>query len=396
MSLALVQPIAAEACSVDIAPLRILIVTDTPLHLRGGSERFLANLLAGLDPARHAVDVVQMAAPAADGGGVPVSLQRANIRLEYHPVGAVYSAAGIALYRELRRRVLSGRYQVVQSQHEKSDLICALLPRAPSCRLWISNRRDSGFQKSSKLRLAFRLLNSRFDRFVAPSRAVLDGLVDSEAVAEDRTVCLPNGVDTERFAPIPLAERSAARDALGLPPHAFLFGSVARLVEVKRHRDMLDGFAAAAGQRSDAWLVLVGGGPLEAELRAQAERLGIAGRVLFLGERNDIERLLPLFDAFVLCSRTEGMSNAVLEAMACGLPCVATAVGGNPETLDRTTGVLVPPFAPERLAEAFGRLLDNPQYTREMGRRARLRALQHFSIAAMVGGFVALYREAQS
>jgi glycosyltransferase involved in cell wall biosynthesis len=346
MNLALAHPLQVAQSTAEVAPIRILIVTDTPLHLRGGSERFLCNLLVGLDPTRYAVDVVQMAAAAVGGGDLPASLQRPNIRLEYHPVDAVYGRAGIALYRELRRRVLSGRYQFVQSQHEKSDLICALLPRAAGCRLRVSNRRDSGFQKSGKLRLAFRLLNPRFDRFVAPSRAVLDGLVDSEAVAAERTVCLPNGVDTERFAPVPLSLRAAGRVELGLPPHAFLFGCVARLVEVKRHCDLLDGFAAAARQRPDTALVLVGGGPLQAELRARAERLDIADRVLFLGERNDIERLLPLFDAFALCSRTEGMSNAVLEAMACGLPCVATAVGGNPETLDRHTGLLVPPFAP--------------------------------------------------
>src|SRR5690606_28944831 len=137
------------------------------------------------------------------------------------------------------------------------------------------------------------------------------------------------------------------RSQLGLEPRAFVFGCVARMVPIKRHADLLDGFAAATARHPEAQLLLVGGGPLEAELREHAARLGIAGRVVFLGERRDIERLLPLLDCFVLASSTEGMSNAALEAMACGLPVIATAVGGNAEVVEHERcGLLVPPFSP--------------------------------------------------
>jgi L-malate glycosyltransferase len=373
-------------------PIRMLLVTDMPILRPGGSERFLCNLLAGLDPAQFRIDVVQLCDPPDCNFRSPP--RGSHIRLEYWPIDAVYGRRAFVAYRQLYRRLHAERYHIVQSQHEKSDLLCALLPRTADCRMRISNRRDTGFQKNPLLRASFRLLNRRFDRVIAPSRAILDGLVRDERVCRDRTHCLPNGVDTGRFAPLDRHGRAARRAELGLPPHAFLFGCVARLRAVKRHCDMLDGFAQATGQRPDVQLVLVGDGELEGELRSQAARLGIAERVLFLGPRADVEQLLPLFDAFVLTSSTEGMSNAVLEAMACGLPVIATAVGGNPETVDAPrSGLLVPPHAPEQLAKAMQTLLEDPERTVRMGREARRRAVDRFSVDAMVRSFARLYHE---
>jgi L-malate glycosyltransferase len=370
--------------------VRVLVVTDTPILGPGGSERFLCNLLGNLDAPRFKVDVVQLCDPPSNG--FRESPGGDHIVLEYHPIDAVYGRRALGVYRELARRVREGRYDIVQSQHEKSDILCALLPRGPRAPLRISNRRDTGFQKGRLIRAGFRVINHRFDRVIAPSRAILDGLVRDERVRADRTQCLPNGVDTERFSPVDPAERSRLRAALGLPPHAFLFGCVARLRAVKRHCDMLDGFALATADRPDASLVLIGNGELADALRAQARLLGIENRVLFLGDRDDVESLLPLLDAFVLTSSTEGMSNAVLEAMACGLPTIATAVGGNPETVDApNTGLLVPAYSPQSVAKAMRELLADVDRAREMGRRARLRVERVFSIEAMVAGFCRMY-----
>src|SRR5699024_10357867 len=147
------------------------------------------------------------------------------------------------------------------------------------------------------------------------------------------TRCLPNGVDCERYRPLDKVARQAGRLDHGLSPTAYLIGCVARLVPVKRHVDLIKGFAAVADRFPDAELVLVGGGPLNEELERDVHRLGVAERVRFFGEGQQMEQLLPLFDAFALASWTEGLSNAILEAMACGLPIVATRVGGNPELI---------------------------------------------------------------
>jgi len=378
------------------APIRLLLVTDTAILGRGGSERFICNLLGGLDHRQFRIDVLQLIEPPSPSERLRDPPPGEHIRLEYRPVDAVYGRRGRAVYRELRERVAGGSYDIVQSQHEKSDILCALLPRIPGGPLRISNRRDMGFQKNRLLHAGFRAINHRFDRVIAPSKAILDALVRNESVRRERTQCLPNGVDAERFAPMPAAQRDAARQRFGLRADAFVFGCVARMAPVKRHEDLIAGFAAAAEQRSDAQLVLVGGGPLEEQLRRQAQLAGVGDRVLFCGERRDIEQVLPLFDCFVLASSTEGMSNAALEAMACALPVIATAVGGNVEVVDSPrTGLLVPAHSPVRIAAAMRELLAHPERARQMGALARQTVEARFSIDAMVRAFAQFYQALQ-
>jgi hypothetical protein len=127
---------------------RLLILTDTAILGAGGSERFLRNLLASLPRDRYAVDVVQLAARPRQ----ELRVARLDaVRLSYLPVEAIYAPAGIAAFLRVCGRVLRGRYDIVQSQHEKSDLICACLPKRRGLRR-ISNRRDMGFNKTRRLR----------------------------------------------------------------------------------------------------------------------------------------------------------------------------------------------------------------------------------------------------
>lgn len=373
--------------------LRLLLVTDTAILNTGGSERFLRALLHGLDPQHYAIDVVQLTVPLQTTDATPTVVRRDGLRLEHMPIGPVWGARAWRVHLELRRRVLRGDYDIVQSQHEKADLLCALLPRGPGHAIRISNRRDCGFQKGVRLRSAFRVLNSRFDWIVAPSQAVLDRLQIDEGVLAERTLCLPNGVDTRRFTPATTLSRRRERLALGLDPDAFVFGCVARLVALKRHSDLIEAFALIATRHPEAQLVLVGAGPRESALREQVAKAALGTRVHFPGERRDIENLLPMLDAFVLCSSTEGMSNAVLEAMACGLPAIATAVGGNPELIDSgRTGLLVPSCEPARLATAMESLLLDRARTEAWGRQARQRAETSLSVEAMVGKYDQFYR----
>ena len=374
-------------------PLRMLLLTDTDLVLRGGSERFLNNLLEGLDPDRFSVDVVQLDRGDDCSAMQNAPISRPNLRLEYRPVRAIYDLAGWKLWRELRARVKRGDYDLVQSQHEKSDLICALLPGGP---LRISNRRDTGFQKGRLLRLLFLLLNHRFDFLIAPAQAILNQLIKREGVDPEQTQCLPNGVDCEHFQPWSGADRMARRQARGLPPEQYLFGCAARMVPVKRHQDLIDAFARIATDHPQASLVLVGRGPLEAELGHQVAQHGLTDRVIFHGEEADMASLLPLLDTFVLASSTEGSSNAILEAMACGLPTIATAVGGNTELIDAgLTGFLVPARSPDQIALAMGELLTRPNLAHSMGLNARRRAVRRFSLPGMLESFSAFYLSCQ-
>jgi glycosyltransferase involved in cell wall biosynthesis len=137
---------------------------------------------------------------------------------------------------------------------------------------------------------------------------------------------------------------------------------------------------------------MVGDGPLRAQVSQILDQAGIGGMAWLAGGRDDVPRIMRGLDLFVLPSLAEGISNTILEAMASGLPVVATAVGGNPELLEEgRTGSLVPPGDPQAMAEAMLRYYADAQECRRQGREARASAEQRFSMASMVDGYLAVY-----
>jgi len=372
-------------------PLRLLLLTDTAILGPGGSERFLRNLVANLGE-RYSVDVLQLAAQPDEPQRVG-RLEHAGVRVLYRPVEAIYAPRGIAAYASVARMVLGGGYDILQSQHEKSDMINACLPPIGRLRR-ISNRRDMGFQKSRRVRALFRRANRRFDRIVAPSREILRALVAEENADAGRCVAIPNGVDTQRFQPADAARRAQLRAQLDCGADDWLIGCVASFSPVKQHATLVAAFALLHERHPQARLLLVGTGPLRADIEAQVSALGLDSAVRLLGARSDIEQILPALDVFVLASSTEGMSNAILEAQACALGVVATAVGGNPELVTHgSNGLLVAAADAAGLARALDDLASAPQRCRALGAAGRRGVEQRHSVAAMTMAYQDLYEE---
>jgi glycosyltransferase involved in cell wall biosynthesis len=220
------------------------------------------------------------------------------------------------------------------------------------------------------------------DAVLCVSRRDLGDLEERRLLPPGRGRWVPNAVDTERFHP---GDREAARTRLGLSDEEFVVGSVARLVPQKSVADLVE----AARLFGGATLVVVGDGPERAALEAQARPLG--SRVRFLGEREDVPELLRAFDAFALSSRWEAEPISLLEAMATGLPCIATATDGAREILDGTrAGVLTTIGSPQALASAMAELAAAPFHRREMG-RAGLEAVQARSPARLAVPVAEMY-----
>jgi glycosyltransferase involved in cell wall biosynthesis len=144
---------------------------------------------------------------------------------------------------------------------------------------------------------------------------------------------------------------------------------------------------------SNSYLVLVGDGPLHNQLTALVRDYRVCDRVRFLGWRSDVPEILKALDIYVLASESEGMSNTILEAMASGLPVVATSVGGNVELVDRSWGLLVPPYNSKSLADAISTLLGAPGKREIMGSLARQHVEEHFSVEAMARNYADVYLE---
>lgn len=221
-------------------------------------------------------------------------------------------------------------------------------------------------------------------RYVPMSRHIAEWLERSVGVPPSRIRQLYSGVDTEKFSP---ARQASARCTL-------TFGTVGRLDPVKNHSSLLRAVAALHNAEASVRLTMLGDGPLRTSLKAEAAALGISDVVQFGGARNDIADLMRDFDVFVLPSINEGISNTILEAMACGLPVVAGKVGGNPElVVDGVTGHLYDSADPEALRQALLRYITDPDLRRAHGKAGRDRVVQNFSLDSMAGRYLALYDE---
>ncbi|MFO0810226.1 MAG: glycosyltransferase [Gemmataceae bacterium] len=240
-----------------------------------------------------------------------------------------------------------------------------------------------------KRMFANRLLLSSRDRVVGVGEAVRQALIVNEGLPEGRVNVLYNGIDVDAFAAA--ADRASARTALGVRPDEFAIIQVARLDYLKDHATAIRTLARVPGGR----LVLVGDGPEKQSIEAVAREQGVTDRITWLGTRHDVARLLPGADLFLLTSVSEGIPLTVLEAMAAGLPIVATDVGGLREVVAHgDTGFLAPARDDAALAGLIQRLADDPNLRRRMGESGRVRAKERFDEPRMCDDYGRLYEGA--
>ena len=251
---------------------------------------------------------------------------------------------------------------------------------------------------SRRYRMVRRVYRPFVHRYVALSHDLEHYLIDGVGVPRDRVRHIYNGVDTERFQPAP-AGRAGTDDMPVFDADAFVVGTVGRMERVKDQANLVQAFLLAIRDGSEhasrLRLVLVGDGPMRGELEAMVQAAGAADRVWLAGERSDVPAMMRGLDCFVLPSLAEGISNTLLEAMASGLPVVATRVGANADLLEEgVTGFVVPRADPEALAAAILRYAADPALARRHGAAGRERAQQRFSIGRMVADYEDLYARA--
>jgi L-malate glycosyltransferase len=230
------------------------------------------------------------------------------------------------------------------------------------------------------------------DRITAVSPATAEALCQVEGFPRLRVEVVYNGVrdDALRAA----GDRPALRAALDLPPDAFCFALACRFDPVKGLDGLIRALRRVVDQCPAARLVLIGDGELRSGLEALIRGLDLGGHVLLPGFRSDVPRWLGAADAFVLSSLDEGTSVSLLEAMAAGLPCIATRVGGNPLVVRHgETGLLVEPRDEAALAAAMLRLARDPVLRQEMGRKGRQRFQERFAWNGMLDRYAQMYRE---
>jgi len=368
--------------------MRVLIVA--PRLEIGGAEMHLCRVLprlrqAGLDVSLFAV---------ARGGRLEPSLVAAGV-----PVCGGNAAGGRALGSLRTALALRGKIGRL-----KPDILHFFLPEpyligslaVAGCKgiIRIMSRRSlSHYQRNHPmLARVERVLHRSVTALIGNSSAVAAQLV-AESGAPEKVGIIHNGIELP--PPRDAAARAAQRRLLGIPDGAFVIGVIANLIAYKGHADLLAALGAVRGRMTGPWrLMLIGRDEgIGTALKRQADQLGIAGNILWLGERADSQDLIAAADLGVLPSHQEGFSNSLIEKMAHGMPVVATRVGGNIDAVaDGETGRLVPVSDAAALGEAIAALYEDAGLRARMGAAARLRVERLFSLQACARRYLDLYR----
>ena len=366
------------------APPRMWFVIDYLSGSAGGTEGQLLALIDGVSGrgARPRLVALRPTEFTNATGKLAFPVSTLHIRRVLR-FGSFLSLLGFAW--SLRRE----RVQLVHVFFNDSAMIVPWFAKLGGCKV-IASRRDMGYWYTpGNLRL-LRFANRFVDRFFVNSRAVAEHVRLEERVPRERIRVIYNGY---RFGAETGPPLEGLRERIQAGPSDPIVGIVANLRPVKRHHDLLRAFALVREKHARAHLLLLGDGPLKAELRALAGELGIAASVHFMGSVEDVIPVVMHFDVGVLCSESEGFSNAIIEYMVCAVPTVATRVGGNPELIrDGVDGFLVAPGDVPALASRIVALLDDRALAQTLGESARGR-VQEYTLDRMVGEHLACYAE---
>jgi glycosyltransferase involved in cell wall biosynthesis len=350
---------------------QIRVATVVTRFIAGAGGVALRGALA-LDPERYSVTVL-----SADGGSLLARAEAAgmevvrlrHMRPELNPIEDWRALA--ELTRELRRR----NFDVVHTHSSKAGALGRLAARRAGVPAVVHtfhgfpfNQFQSALRRQAYIAIE-RRLGRMTDAFLAVGGAVAAEAIRLRIAPPERTLVIASAIETD-IVPVTPASRREARRLLGMPPHARIVGTVGRLDAQKAPEDMLAAFALL--RRPDTYFVWIGDGPHANRVGRAIRRRGLSERFILLGERRDVPALLPGLDVFAMSSRYEGLPCALVEAMTCGVPAVATTVNAVPEAVvNGRTGLLVPPAQPAYLARAIAHMLDHPEAASRMALAAQ-------------------------
>lgn len=376
-------------------PVRVLHVI-TRLVVGGAQENTMLTAQL-LEPEQWNVTVMSGPQTGSEGSlietvrerGIPLVIEPTLVR-EVNPFKDLL--ATIRLARLIRR----GKYTIVHTHSSKAGIVgrwAAKFAGAPiivhTVHGWGHHDHQHPLVRAYYIWLE-KLTLPITDKLIAVSPSNIEkGLKDGIGQPDDYVV-IRSGIELDRFGH-PQVERGGTRTAWGIPLDAPLVGTVTRLSPQKGPLDFVRAAAQIAQAVPEAWFMMVGDGPMRAEVETLARDLGIANRLVLTGLRRDVPELLAAFDIFVLSSLWEGLPRVVTQAMATGLPVVSTAIDGSAEVVEEgVNGFCVPPGEPGALAERAIKLLRDPELAQRLGKAGQLRAIE-FDVWTMVAKIAELY-----
>jgi glycosyltransferase involved in cell wall biosynthesis len=385
------SPLDAEATSDELisndAKTRphVLFLIDHLMALGGGESNLLK--------------VVELMPPELVRCSIATFRIKPEIRESIHvpvhifPWKRVYHLGAWKAAFELRKLIRDEHVDIVQTYFETSNLWGGIVAKLSGA-LLLSSRRDMGILRKTKHALAYRVVNRLADRVLAVSEEVKKFCIDADRIDPRKIAVVYNGVDLKHVAEAPGANPYATADWAGA---SHIITCVANVRRVKGI-DVLVRTAERVCRELPGAVFLVAGSLYEREYSEEVQKmirsLGLEKNVRLLGFVGDPVPLLKMSDAFCLLSRSEGFCNALLEAMACGVPSVVTRVGGNPEAIrEGKNGFMVAVEDDATAAERLLELLRNPERAVQIGENGRTSAQTQFSAETMIKRLISLYRD---
>jgi glycosyltransferase involved in cell wall biosynthesis len=351
----------------------------------GGSQTHLLQVLRLLDRRRFE----PLLCCLTGKGALLERARESDVTVVSLGLGGLKSPRALATVIRLARVMRTARIDIAHNYLERANVVGALAARAARVPVVLTSKRGCHERRGLALAGA-RLSNRLADCVTTNADAVRAFVHDNESCPLEKMVVIPSGVETDRFTPLAPGDYKAR---IGVASDRLVVGTVTRQRVRKGVEEFLRAMAVVRERLPAACAVVVGEVDLDEPLAALVRALGLDGHLHLLGRRSDMPEVLAALDLFVLSSHDEGMSNAVLEAMAMEKPVVATDVGGTPEAVQAgRTGLLVPAKDPTALAHAIVQLLTTPARARAaMGERARAAVVERFSARAMVRQMEDLY-----
>lgn len=389
-------PVGEELCpesrkSLHIvpAPVHVLFIIDELCEL-GGAERILLKMVRLLpkDLFRCSVVTFRIREDLAE-------LKDIGCPLHVFPLKKTYDWNALKTAVRLRTLIRREKVSIVHTFFETSDLWAGMVARLSGRPVLISSRRDLGILRSAKHRFAYKAMARFYDKVLAVSPQVREFCIRTDGLSPSRVETLMNGLELDAVAKP--QSRAVIRWQNAIADNVPVIATVANIRRVKG-LDVLVQAAKLVCPKYPKAIFMVIGRELEEEYCRDLERMiseaGLDPNFRFMGGREDVYALLKMSDVFCLPSRSEGFSNALIEAMACRLPCIATDVGGNREAVvDRETGFIVPSEDWRSIAESILCVLDDRQLAASMGSAGEAVVRAKFTMEAMMNRITCIYQE---
>jgi L-malate glycosyltransferase len=371
---------------------RVVFMIDRLGTNRSGTENQLLKILAGLSRTEFDVHLICL------GEHEWFREHRAELGCPTHVVllNRFRSFATYVRFFSLIRLLKELNPDVVHTFFPVSNIVGVIAARLAGVRCVLSSRRDYGEWMVKRYLTATRVANLLVDRIVTNSPLVKQMTARVEGFDPERIDVIFNGIDLDEYQEKPRC--LPLREELGIGPEQMVVGLLANFRPMKRHDTFMLAAEAVLAQRADVVFLLVGDDAVIRGMRRSyidmAQSRGIAGGMRFVGSRSDVSRYLSIMDVGINCSEGEGLSNAVIEYMATGVPCVVSDSGGNPDLVEHDfNGAIFKLGDHNALATQIIRLLNNEDLRRRYSIKARERVRARFGLQAMLGNFGRYYRE---